>query len=118
MVMPFRCHWSCGNTELTSQFVNVAGPAPPFTRRRTRGYHESVAYTLPFGPIVMSLQNPFTVAPEIGVSDDGGAGQAQLSTNAPVLRLNTLSATTADPLRCAFPASDEQAQSRLFALSA
>src|SRR4051812_16718076 len=118
MSMPFRCHWSWGNTELTSQFVNTAGPAPPFTRRRTRGYHESVAYTLPFGPMVMSLQKPLTVAPGIGVNEAGGAGHAQLSMKAPVVRLNTLSATGADPLRCALPASDEQTHSLLVALLA
>ena len=54
---------------------------------------------MPFGPIVMSLQNPFTVAPAIRVNGDVGAGQAQLSMNAPVVRLKTLSATGADPLR-------------------
>ena len=73
---------------------------------------------MPFSPIVMSLQNPFTVAPAIGVNGAGGAGHAQLSTYAPVVRLNDFSATGADPLRWAFPASDEQTHSLLPALSA
>ena len=68
--------------------------------------------------MVMSLQNPFTVAPAIGVTVAGGAGHAQLSMYAPVVRLNDLSATGAEPLRCALPASDEQTHSRFRALSA
>src|SRR5262245_3583938 len=97
--MPFKCHMSVPNIGFVTQTSSGVVPVrPAFGRRRMRGYHESVAYTLPSASIVMSLQKPLIPSGAFG-SATAGEGHAQLPVGAPVFRLKALSATGAVPER-------------------